>query len=99
MAESREQLPVITVQYDDQADILTFTFSEAPQPAVAEEAADEVWVRYDPKTRRVITVDVLNFSSRVRAAFGPSLTYTERTDPQRLESIHGLPLPSSNGET
>jgi uncharacterized protein YuzE len=97
MAESREQLPVITVQYDDQADILTFTFSEVPQPAVAEEAADEVWVRYDPKTRRVITVDVLNFSSRVRAAFGPSLTYTERSDPQRLESLHGLPLPRSNG--
>jgi hypothetical protein len=99
MAESSEQLPVITVQYDDQAAILTFTFSEVPQPAVAEEAADEVWVRYDPKTRRVITVDVLNFSSRVRAAFGPSLTYTERSDPQRLESLHGLPLPSGDGQT
>ena len=99
MAESRDRLPVITVQYDDQADILTFSFREVPQPAVAEEAADEVWVRYDPKTRRVITVDVLNFSSRVRAAFSPSLTYTERTDPQRLESMHGLALPSSDGET
>ena len=98
MAESRDQLPVISVQYDDQVDILTFTFSEVPQAAVAEEAADEVWVRYDPKTRRVITVDVLNFSSRVRAAFGPSLTYTERSDPQRLESLHGLPLPSGDGQ-
>jgi uncharacterized protein YuzE len=98
MAESRDQLPVITVQYDNQADILSFAFSEVPQPAVAEEAADEVWVRYDPKTRRVITVDVLNFPSRVRAAFGPSLTYTERSDPQRLESLHGLPLPSNNGQ-
>jgi hypothetical protein len=99
VAESRDQLPVITVQYDAQADILTFSFSEVPQPAVAEEATDEVWVRYDPKTRRVITVDVLNFSSRVRAAFGPSLTYTERSDLQRLESLHGLPLPGGDGRS
>jgi hypothetical protein len=65
---------------------------------VAEEAADEVWVRYDPKTRRVITVDVLNFSSRVRAAFGPTLTYTERTDPERLQALQGLPLPTGEGQ-
>ncbi|MFQ5593695.1 MAG: DUF2283 domain-containing protein [Anaerolineae bacterium] len=98
MAENREHSPVITVHYDDQADILTFTFTEAPQPAVAEEAADEVWVRYDPETHRVITVDVLNFSARLRAAFGPALNYTERTDPQRLEALHGLPLPAGDGE-
>lgn len=98
MAENREYPQMIAVHYDDQADILTFTFAEAPQPSVAEEAADEVWVRYDPKTRRVITVDVLNFSSRVYAAFGPSLTYTERTDPQRLEALHGLPLPAGDGD-
>jgi uncharacterized protein YuzE len=94
MAQNRERFPVITARYDDQADILTFSLTEAPQPVVAEEAADEVWVRYDPKTRRVITVDVLNFSARVREAFGPTLTYLERTDPQRLEALHGLPLPT-----
>lgn len=99
MAENRKGPPVIDVHYDDQADILTFTFAEAPQPAVAEEAADEVWVRYDPKTRRVITVDVLNFSARVCAAFGSAWTYTERTDPQRLEALHGLPLPAGEGDT
>ena len=93
MAQNRERFPVITAHYDDQADILTFTFADAPQPAVAEEAADEVWVRYDPKTRRVMTVDVLNFSAQVREVFSPTLTYTERTDPQRLEALHGLPLP------
>jgi hypothetical protein len=71
-------------------------FTATPQPAVAEEAADEVWVRYDPKTRRVITVEVLNFSARVGAAFGLSLTYTERTDPQRLEALYGLPLPTGD---
>jgi hypothetical protein len=93
MAQNRERFPVITAHYDDQTDILTFTFTDAPQPALAEEAADEVWVRYDPKTRRVMTVDVLNFSARVCEVFGPTLTYTERTDPQRLEALHGLPLP------
>ena len=93
MAEDGERPPLIVVQYDAQDDILTFTFTAVPQPAVAEEAADEVWVRYDSTTRRVITVDVLNFSSRVRAAFGPTLTYTERTDPERLQALHGLPLP------
>jgi hypothetical protein len=94
MAEKREDFPVIATHYDDQADILTFTFTDAPQPAIAEEAAEDVWVRYDPKTRRVITVDVLSFSARLRDAFGPALTYTERTDPQRLEALHGLPLPA-----
>lgn len=99
MAENGERSPVTAVQYDAQADILTFVFTEAPQPAVAEEAADEVWVRYDPQTHRVVTVDVLNFSARVREAFGPTLTYTERTDPQRLEGLHGLSLPAREGDT
>jgi uncharacterized protein YuzE len=99
MAESSRDFPVIAVHYDDQADILTFSFTDAPQPAVAEEAADEVWVRYDPKTRRVMTVDVLNFSARVREVFGPTLTYTERTDPQGLQALHGLPLPVREEDT
>jgi uncharacterized protein YuzE len=99
MAEDGDPIQTMKVYYDDQADILTFTFTVVPQPAVAEEAADEVWVRYDPKTRRVVTVDILNWSARVRAAFGPTLTYTERVDPQRLEALHGLPLPTEDGKT
>ena len=98
MVEDGERPPLIAVQYDAQADILTFIFTAVPQPAVAEEAADELWVRYDPKTRRVITVDVLNFSSRIRAAFGPTLTYTERTDPERLQALQGLPWPTGEGQ-
>jgi hypothetical protein len=99
MAENDERSPVTAVQYDPQSDILTSMFTQVPQPAVAEEAADEVWVRYDPQTHRVITVDVLNFSARVREAFGPALTYTERTDPQRVETLHGLSLPTKAEET
>lgn len=54
---------------------------------MAEEAADEIWVRYDLDTHRVVTVDILSFSARVRAALGPQLTYAERTDPQRLKAL------------
>jgi len=81
MGKGAEIKPLIKVHYDAQGDILTFEFTEEPQPAIAEEAADDVWVRFDPKTHRVVSVDVLNFSSRVSEAFGPSMTYTERSDP------------------
>ena len=87
MARTRDLKELIGVHYDRQGDILTFSFTREPQPAVAEEAADEIWVRYDPDTCRVVTVDVLSFSVRVRAAFGSQLAYFERTDPQRLESL------------
>ncbi len=92
MAENGEHSPVKEVHYDAQADILTFSFTDTPQPAVAEETAEDVWVRYDSQTRQVITVDILNFSSRVRDAFGSGVTYTERTDPQRLTDLSGLSL-------
>lgn len=88
MAEIKHS-PVIAVDYDAEGDILTYSFTKTPQPAIAEEVADEVWVRYDPKSYQVITVDVLNFSFRLASTFGPRLTYSERTDPQRIESLTG----------
>lgn len=63
MAEIGAPSPVKAVQYDSQADILIFSFTETPRSAVTEEAADEVWVRYDPETHQVISVDMLNFSA------------------------------------
>jgi hypothetical protein len=42
MVENRDDSSVITVHYDDQSDILSFAFTETPQPAVAEEAADDI---------------------------------------------------------
>ena len=59
MAAHEERTLVIDAHYDDQTDILTFSFTATPQPAEAEEAADEIWVRYHPETRQVVTVDVL----------------------------------------
>jgi hypothetical protein len=44
MAENRDAPSVITVHYDQQSDILAFAFARIPQPAVAEEAADDEWV-------------------------------------------------------
>jgi len=68
-------------------------------PAVLHaEAADEIWIRYDLDTHRVVTVDISNFSARVQAAFGPQLTYTERTDPQRIESLEPLKALQDGGE-
>ena len=90
MAEDGDFRQLIGVRYDPQGDILTFSFTREPQPAVAEEAADEIWVRYEEDTHRVVTVDILNFSERVRATFGSRLAYTERTDSQRLEALEPL---------
>lgn len=90
MDQGNDFSQLIKVQYDPVGDILTFSFTPKPVPALAEEAADEIWVRYEPDTNRVITLDVLNFSTRVEAAFGPQLTYTERTEPERLEAIEPL---------
>jgi uncharacterized protein YuzE len=98
IARNRGDPSVIAVHYDNQSDILTFVFTETPQTAVAEAAADEVWVRFDPDARRVCSVDVLNFSARVRAAFGLTLIYTERTDSQCIESIHRVSLPPQDEE-
>jgi hypothetical protein len=91
MAENQPTDPIVQVSYSEAEDTLTFVFQPHPRPAVAEEAGDEIWVRYDPKTQEVITMEVLHFSSRLHEAFGPSLTYTERTDQQRLTSLYGLP--------
>ncbi len=95
MEEFRTEFP-LRVNYNTEDDTLTFNFTPTPEAGVAEEAADEVWVRYNPETRRVLTVDVLNFSKRVREVFGSNLLYTERTDPQRIESLTGLPLTAQN---
>lgn len=78
------------IEYDRETDILTLFFTDTPQEAVAEEAASEIWVRYEPETLRVITLDVHHFSERIQSAFGEDLTYTERTDPMQLEQLVGL---------
>jgi uncharacterized protein YuzE len=94
MEKNGQQRRLISVAYDQQSDILTFKFTQMPQPALAEEAADDIWVRYDPKTHQLITMDILNFSSRLHTVFGPALLYNEQTMPDRLEDLKALLLPS-----
>jgi uncharacterized protein YuzE len=86
----------IDVSYDPKADILTVNLAPEPKPAVAEEAAEEIWVRFDAQTHRILTIDIHNFSKRLTAAFGSSLTYTERIDPERLTILTGIPLPNTH---
>jgi len=84
MDKQQEFKKYIKVEYDKDGDILTYSFTKSPQIAIAEEALDDIWVRFDPDNNKVITVDVLNFSSRLESAFGPSMKYTERTDPELI---------------
>ena len=99
MASDRDFRQLMRVRYDRAGDILTFSFTAHPQPAVAEEAADDMWVRYDPVTHSVVTVDILNFADRVRPTFGSQLTYYERADSQRLEELRPFEvLPGGNAD-
>lgn len=90
MASPNTVHPIVQVHYNQEEDTLVFAFKSHPRPAIAEEVDDDVWVRYDPHTQEVVTMEILHFSSRIHDAFGPSLTYTERTDPQRLTDLAGL---------
>jgi hypothetical protein len=91
MDKNPSTTPIVQVFYDAEEDTLFFLFPIHPRPAVAEEVGDEVWIRFDPQTKQLVTMEVLHFSCRIRETFGPTLTYTERTDPQRLSPLYGLP--------
>lgn len=93
MSKNEKSRPLMSINYDPQEDILTFLFTSQPQPALAEEAADDVWVRYDPQTQEIITIDILNLSARIHTLFGPEVLYTERTASDRLEELKALLLP------
>jgi len=84
MDEERNFNKNIKADYDTLGDILTYSFTQEPQPAIAEEAADDVWVRFDPESKKVITIDFLNFSSRLESIFGSSMKYSERNDPELI---------------
>ncbi len=80
----------ISVNYDNFTDILTFFFTEKPEVAIAEEINDDIWVRYNPKNYKMITLDVLHFAARLKNTFGEALIYTERIDKDVLESLTGI---------
>jgi uncharacterized protein YuzE len=90
MAKEKPNSTAITVNYDAETDILTLIFTDTPQIGLAEEADDEIWVRYNPQTCHLLTMDVHHLSKRLQSTFGPDLIYEERTDLSSLEQLLGL---------
>ncbi len=74
----------LTVQYDAEQNILYLLFSSKAQKAIAEEMDDEVFVRYDPETRKVISLEFLNFQERIANIFGPDVKYLGSEKPERV---------------
>ena len=56
--------------YDTVSDVLYLSFG-APRPAVSQELADDVLVRVDPETERIVGLTILNLSARFGAIGSP----------------------------
>jgi uncharacterized protein YuzE len=69
--------------YDVEQDILYLTFVEKAEASIAEEIADEVFVRFNPETHKIITIEFLNMSARLTDAFGAELKFLESAMPER----------------
>ncbi len=74
----------LSAQYDDGQDILYLLLSRQAEAAIAEEMADEVFVRYEVTSRQIVDVEFLNFRARLEEAFGPDLTFSGSLTPERL---------------
>ncbi|MCP4165508.1 MAG: DUF2283 domain-containing protein [Chloroflexi bacterium] len=83
MEEARSH-STLSAKYDKELDILYLLFTEQAQEAVAEEIGDEVFVRFDPESRKIINIEYLNFQERIEEAFGPDLIYQEGMQSERL---------------
>jgi uncharacterized protein YuzE len=83
MGQEAETKP-LTVYYDDEQDVLYLSFTREAREGIAEEAGDEVFVRYNPLTKDIINVEFLNFRGRLVDVFGPDLKYLGTERPERL---------------
>ena len=97
MAETNPINQIIDADYDSNADIMTLSFTSHPKPAIAEEIDDDIWVRYDLQTHRMISLDVVHFATRIKNPVANSLIYQERKESDLLESLIGIPGSSENG--
>ncbi len=52
--------------YDKQGDILDIAIGR-PKVAVSREVTDDVFVRFDPKSRKIIGFSILNFTKSFKA--------------------------------
>ncbi len=98
MAEANLVSP-LSAQYDEEQDILYLLLMHHAAEAVAEEVADEVFVRYETASRRIVDVEFLNFRARLEEAFGPDLTFSGSLTPERLLPLgRDARLPASRRE-
>ena len=74
----------ISTHYDAEQDIFYLLFADKAQKALAEETDDEVFVRFDQDTRKVISVEFLNFQERITKIFGEEMKYLGSEQPERL---------------
>jgi uncharacterized protein YuzE len=65
----------LRVKYDAEQDILYLMFGDQAREAIAEEVGEEVFVRFDPDTHKIVDIEFLNFSARLEEAFGPEMKY------------------------
>lgn len=82
--DKQQNAKTLKVKYDAEQDVLYLLFTERAREAIAEEAGDEVFVRFDPDTRQIITVEFLNFWDRLVDTFGPEMKYVGSERPERL---------------
>jgi len=82
--DTATQENTLTAQYDSEQNILYLLFSSKAQKAIAEEMDDEVFVRYDPETRKVISLEFLNFQERISNILGPDVKYLGSEKPERV---------------
>ena len=86
MEETRAIDPLIA-KYDEEQDVLYLLFTDKAKEAIAEEVGDEVFVRFDAKTRRIVGMEFLNFQERILDAFGPELIFEGSLPPGILTPL------------
>ncbi|MCA1553901.1 MAG: DUF2283 domain-containing protein [Chloroflexi bacterium] len=82
MAET-DPIDHMKAYYDADEDILYLTFVAQAEASIAEEVADEVYVRFNPDTHKITTIEFLNMSARLIGAFGPELEFNASSMPER----------------
>jgi len=85
MDASINEKPIIT-EYDNDEDIYYLCFSDKPREAIAEEAGEDVFVRFVPDTNEIVTIEFLNFRSRLENLFGKEFIFKGSEMPELLLS-------------
>ncbi len=74
----------LKTHYDLEQNIFYLLFTDKAKKAIAEEVEDEVFVRFEPDTQKVVSVEYLNFSDRIKGLFGKEMKYLGTERPERL---------------